>query len=204
MVSGFMAREKRSYMISFTPKLLEDIPPVQRYYNFIGDYAMFAMPINSKRLFRLEKLFATLIESPMPQRAPLMACIFNQISLYLESCAETMCCLGNYNYIFKVIDQLKQLSDKNTTTALLAKQFHVSKNKLEKDFKNCTGHTVHAFRLRVQLQAARLQLVTTEKSLAQIASDCDFTDRSHLIRCFRKEYGITPGQCRKNYKNRPR
>lgn len=204
MVSGYEAKEKRSYMISFTPKLLKDIPPVQRYYDFIRDHAMFALPLNEKRLFRPERLFTTLLESPMPQRAPLLACIFHQISLYLKAGAETICCPGSYSYIFKVIAMLEQLDNKGLTTALLAEQFHVSKAKLEKDFKKCTGHTLHAFRLRVQLQAARLQLITTDSSLAQIADACGFTDRSHLIRCFRAEYGVTPGQCRKNYESRPR
>lgn len=204
LVSGFSAKTKRSFMISFIPRLLEDIPPAWRYYDFIQDCAMFAMSLSNARLFRLERLFTALLESPMPQRAPLLTCIFHQASLYLKAGMETVCAPNSFSYIFKVIAILEKQNNKDLTTALLAEQFHVSKSKLERDFKNCTGHTIHAFRLQVQLQAARLQLTTTDKSLTQIATDCGFTDRSHLIRCFRTEYGMTPGQCRKNYQNRPR
>lgn len=201
MVSGATNEEKRSYAISFTPKLLNEVQPSQRYYDFAQGHAMFALPLREDRLERLERLFKTMMGSPIPQRSLLLACVFHQISLYLRKGAEPICSSGGYSYIFKVISELEQLKNTDLTTVVLAEKFHVSKTKLEEDFKRCTGHTIHAFRLRVQLQAARLQLITTQKTLAQIADDCCFTDHSHLIRCFRAEYGMTPGQYRKHIKN---
>ena len=199
-ISDATVKQWDSYFISFTPKILDDIPPKQQYYNFIEDHMMFALPLTAAQLDRLGKLFSALVGSPIPQRAPLLSCIFHQISLYLRTGAETICASSSYNYIFKVLSVLEKIENTGLTTEILAKQFHVSRAKLAKDFKKCTGHTIHAFQLRVRLQAARLQLVTTKKPLMQIASDCGFTNRSHLIRCFRTEYGVTPGLCRKNSK----
>ena len=193
-----------SYAISFPPKLLDEVSPSQRYYNFIEGYAMLALPVTAEQLTRLEILFSALVGSPIPQRPLLVACVVHQIRQYLKGGAMPICSSSSYSYIFKVIALLEQPKNTGLTTAALADQFHVGKTKLEKDFKNCTGHTIHAFRLRVQLQAARLQLVTTDNSLAQIAEHCGFTDHSHLIRCFRAEYGITPGQYRKELKESPR
>ena len=203
MVSGATNEEIRSFAISFTPKLLNEVQPSQRYYDFVKGHAMFALSLTEDQLLRMQTLFETMMGSPIPQRSLLLACVFHQIGLYLRKGAEPVCSSGSYSYIFKVIVELEQLKNINLTTAALARQFHVSKTKLEEDFKRCTGYTIHAFRLRVQLQAARLQLLTTQKSLAQIADDCGFTDHSHLIRCFRAEYGLTPGQYRKNLKNYP-
>ena len=191
-----------SYAISFTPKLLNEVQPSQQYYDFAKGHAMFALPLNADQSLRLEKLFNAMMGSPIPQRSLLLACVFHQISQYLRKGAAPICSTGGYSYVFKVIAELEQLKNADLTTAVLAEQFHVSKTKLEEDFKRCTGFTIHAFRLRVQLQAARLQMITTKKSLAQIADDCGFTDHSHLIRCFRAEYGITPGRYRKDIKNR--
>ena len=193
-----------SYLATFPTKLLTDMPKELKYHDFIEETALFAMPLSDSRLPRLETLFASLIDSPMAQRAPLLSCIFHQVSLYLKSGAEVVRTTGNYGYIFKVLSLLEQPENKSLTTADLAALFHVSKAKLEKDFKRCTGHTIHAFKLQVQLQYARLQITTTTKPLAQIASDCGFTDESHLIRSFKKEYGQTPGTYRRNYRNRPR
>lgn len=203
IVSGYDADQIRSYAISFPPKLLNEVQPSQRYYDFAERHAMFALPLAKKQMERMENIFRTMMGSPFPQRSLLLACVFHQISLYLRKGAEPICTSGGYSYIFKVIAQLEQLKNTDLTTMVLAEKFHVSKTKLEEDFKRCTGFTIHAFRLRVQLQAARLQLTTTKNSLAQIADDCGFTDHSHLIRCFRAEYGMTPGKYRKDFKNYP-
>ena len=202
MISGATVEKINSYLATFSAKFLKDVPPSLQCYDFIQGQAMFAMPLNAQRLRHLERLFLSMIGSPTEQRSALLGCAFHQISLYLKSGAETICASGDYSYIFKVIAALEQLNNGDLTIPALAERFHVGKTKLERDFKNCTGHTIHAFRLRVQLQAARQQILTTEKPLAQIANDCGFTDHSHLIRSFRKEYGITPGQYRRNYKKR--
>ena len=208
MISDFTVTQtqmlKRSYLATFTKKFLEDVPPKLRCYDFMQDHAMFAMPLDDQRLLRLGKLFASLVDSPIEQRSALLGCVFHQISLYLKSGVKTICSSNSNSYISKVIAVLEQLENTNLTTVALANDFHVGKTKLETDFKKCTGYTIHAFRQRVQLQAARHRLITTEKTLSQIANECGFTDRAHLIRCFRAEYGITPGEHRKNYKNRPR
>ncbi len=203
LVSDVNVVAQPSYVASFSPQVLTDIPKKQQFFDFIQGHALFAVPLTEARLDRLKLLFQVLLESPMPQRAPLLACIFHQVSLYLENGAEAICSSGSYSYIFRVLALLERPESRRLTTVCLAEQFHVSKAKLEKDFKRCTGHTIHAFRLRVQLQAARMQLSTTEKSLVQIANDSGFADESHLIRAFRKEYGVTPGIYRKNYKKRP-
>ena len=204
LITGHSIVDEPSYTATFPTKLLTDTPKEQQFFRFIGDNALFAMPLSESRLQRLKSLFAILVNSPMPQRIPLLSCIFHQVSLYLKPDTEVFKSTGSNNYIFKVISILEQPESKDKTTQDLADQFHVCKSKLEKDFKRCTGRTIHNFRLLIQLQAARMQLLTTKKTLLQIAHECGFTDESHFIRTFRKEYGITPGTCRRNYKNKAR
>ena len=155
MVTGATVDKVRSYAISFPPKLLNEVQPSQRYYDFIQGHAMFALPLNENQTIRMDTLFKAMMASPIPQRSLLLACVFHQISLYLRKGAEPIYSTGGYSYIFKVIAELEQLKNADLTTVMLAKKFHVSKTKLEEDFKRCTGYTIHAFRLRIQLQAAR-------------------------------------------------
>ncbi len=204
LVTGQSIVGEPSYTATFPTKLLTDTPKELQHFRFIQDNALFAIPLSDSRLQRLKALFSILINSPMAQRIPLLACIFHQISLYLKPDTEVYNSTGSNNYIFKVISTLEQPDNKSLTTQDLADQFHVCKSKLEKDFKRCTGRTIHNFRLLIQLQAARMQLLTTKKTLLQIAHECGFTDESHFIRTFRKEFGMTPGTCRRNYKNKPR
>ena len=41
-------------------------------------------------------------------------------------------------------------------------------------------------------------LVSTNKSIADIASECRFTNTSHYIKLFKQEYGVTPAVYRNN------
>jgi len=204
LITGQSIVGEPSYTANFPTKLLTDTPKELQFFRFIEDNAVFALPLNESRLKRLKALFAVLVDSPMSQRIPILSCVFHQVSLYLKPDTVVYNSTGSNNYIFKVISILEQSESKGLTTQDLADQFHVSKSKLEKDFKRCTGRTIHNFRLLIQLQTARMQLLTTKKTLLQIAYECGFTDESHFIRTFRKQYGITPGACRRNYKNRHR
>jgi AraC-like DNA-binding protein len=63
-------------------------------------------------------------------------------------------------------------------------------------FRRTMGSSFGRFDLQRRLgQAARL-LVTTRESVQQIAGKCGFTDRSHLLRMFRRRYGKTPAAFR--------
>ena len=165
---------------------------------------MFALSLNPKQLQRLEDFFKVMMGSSLPQRQLLLPCIFRQITQYLKVGAEPICSSSRYGYIFQVLSFLERSICEKVTSKDLAEQFHVSKNKLEADFKRATGQTIHTFRMQIQLQSARMMLASTKKSQAEIAIACGFTDESHLIRSFRDNYGITPGTFRKQYKQNPR
>ena len=140
-----------------------------------------------------------LINSPLAQRQLLLPCIFHQISLYLKAGVEPVTSSSRNEYISQVVALLEESKGEKYTSKQLAELFHVSRNKLEADFKRATGQTVYSFRTQLQLQCARVLLITTEKPLVDIANACGFTDQSHLIRSFRKRYGVTPGTFRDQY-----
>ena len=204
LVSNVNKGDRPSSAASFLPSILADIPAKLRFADFMQGYGLFAMPLNPERLFRLEALFMVLVESPLPQRQLLLPCIFHQVSQYLKNGAETICSASRYSYIFQVLSLLESAGNEKLTIKELAERFHVSRNKLESDFKQATGQTIHAFRMRIHMQSAQFMLINTKQSLVQIAVACGFTDESHLIRAFRKEHGITPGMFRKKYAKDPR
>ena len=193
-----------SYLITFVFDILADIPQKFLFSDFMEGHGLFALSLNDTRLTRMKNLFDVLIDGPLPQRQLMLPCIFHQVSLYLKNGAVPIVSSSRHGYISQVLALLEESCSEKLTSKQLAERFHVSRNKLESDFKQATGQTIYSFRIQLQLQSARALLATTNHSLVEIANACGFTDESHLIRSFRKKFGVTPGTFRKQQKQKPR
>jgi len=64
-------------------------------------------------------------------------------------------------------------------------------------FKHSMGTTPHRWLLQYRLERAREELLTTDKSVTEIALVCGFADQSHLTRQFCATYGAPPAQWRR-------
>ena len=186
-------------LATFNPHVISDVPEHMLHMDFLEDSSLFVLPLNFRTCERLQALFNALLGSPYFQRQMLISCICHQITQGLAAGLEPQRSSNAYSYIFKVIKLLQSDTSDRLTVDHLAERFHVGKTKLKADFKKITDMPIHTFRLQQQLQSARAQIARTDAPLAQIASDCGFTDESHLIRAFRSAYGVTPGAFRRKY-----
>ncbi len=69
---------------------------------------------------------------------------------------------------------------------------------LSKLFKKETGYTLQQYILHKKCEASCYMLKNSTISCTDISSFLGFASCSHYIRCFHREYGITPGQYRRN------
>ena len=74
----------------------------------------------------------------------------------------------------------------------LACKLDLSPRQLERLFKAETGKSPQAFAKQVRLRTAAWLLTSSDRTVADIASSCGFSDASHLGREFRKEFGMPP------------
>jgi len=72
----------------------------------------------------------------------------------------------------------------------------LSRSVFARRFGDQTGSTFHRFLLQVRLEHARL-LLERGLTVTDVAQETGFTDASHLIRHFRREFGCTPGRWRR-------
>ena len=79
----------------------------------------------------------------------------------------------------------------------LANELGRSTSYVRKHFQKDVGMTVGEFVIRSKLEEAKTLLVYSEKTLAEISFDLCFSSQSYFQRLFKKEYGITPAQYRK-------
>lgn len=85
--------------------------------------------------------------------------------------------------------------------AMVAEKFYFSPVYFSKYFKKCMGMTFTEYLTVYRLNKARLDLLRTGKSVSQIAMDNGFSDDRGLIAAFRKKYGTTPLQYKKQQEN---
>jgi AraC-like DNA-binding protein len=79
----------------------------------------------------------------------------------------------------------------------LARLAGCSRAQLCRRFRAAAGCSPIAYVMRLRLEAAREQLVTTELGIAEIAAACGFSDRFHFTRAFSARYGLGPAACRR-------
>ena len=65
-------------------------------------------------------------------------------------------------------------------------------------FTQETGMTPHRYLLKKRLEAAKALLLASDLPLLEIALSCGFASQAHFCTVFKKEYGQTPGNFRKN------
>lgn len=88
---------------------------------------------------------------------------------------------------------------KPLTRDSVADAFHFSPNYFSTYFKQYTGTTCKRYLMNYRLTKAKEELLHTEKPIGLIAMDNGFPDDRNLITSFRKKYGETPLQYRKNH-----
>jgi AraC-like DNA-binding protein len=88
--------------------------------------------------------------------------------------------------------------DKGITIAELAHDCGLSTSQFARAFRQSTGCPPHRWRLRRRVERAQDLLLTSDKTLAEIASACGFFDQSHLARAFGQTVGTSPGLWRRS------
>ncbi|HYD66940.1 helix-turn-helix transcriptional regulator [Azospirillum sp.] len=77
----------------------------------------------------------------------------------------------------------------------VARRAGMSREGFSRQFKRRHGMPPHAFWLLQRLNDAR-RLLRAGEPIAAVAAETGFADQSHLGRCFRRAFGVTPGRYR--------
>jgi AraC-like DNA-binding protein len=81
------------------------------------------------------------------------------------------------------------------TVSQAAQLAGISREGFSRRFRKLHGVPPHTFWLLTKLNDART-LLRTGEPIAAVAAETGFSDQSHLGRCFRRVFGVTPGQYR--------
>ena len=106
--------------------------------------------------------------------------------------------------VLPVIERIKAIIEGNVTEEMsiksIAKQVGMSYNYMSYLFKKVTGITVGEYRNELKITRAKKLLLTTDKSIGDIAIDCGFSSSSYFSERFLDSEGMTPTAYRKLHK----
>jgi AraC-like DNA-binding protein len=81
----------------------------------------------------------------------------------------------------------------------LAELTHLSVSQFDRRFKRLYQMTPMQYVLRVRINAASQALMTSDRSIAEIAAACGFYDQSYFTKQFRRQFAQTPSAYRERY-----
>jgi transcriptional regulator GlxA family with amidase domain len=79
----------------------------------------------------------------------------------------------------------------------IAIRLNVSRRQLERLFRAEVGMGVQAYSRMLRIYYGLWQLASLERTVTEISENCGFSDASHFIRCFRREFGKSPLEMRR-------
>lgn len=119
---------------------------------------------------------------------------------FAEKVAEAQTPVSANDIIQKAIRFIQQNTNQHITTTDVAEHVQFSRSYFSAYFKQELGFSVGAFITRCKLQEAQRLLQYTNKPLSVISNYLCFSSQSHFQTAFKKQFGMTPIQYRKNPK----
>ena len=103
---------------------------------------------------------------------------------------------GREERIVEIISFIKN-DYMNVTLDTLAEEFHLSKPYLSKYIREKAGMTFQEAVRKERMKRARMLLRETEQTVETVAAEVGYENVEHFNRLFKKNYGVTPVQYRK-------
>jgi len=181
------------YKLFFDVSLVECDSPLCKRAGFFKGKDLVVIKLNQEQ----KGIFITLFERIEAYRHDPAACdqlvlwILYELSYLKDSFENPLPLSSPKPYVNKLTQYLSDHYGDSITLESLAGLFFVSRAKLAADFKTSTGLTVGAYLTLIRMNNAK-KLLKSGQSVTQVAHLCGYSDESHFIELFKKQFGITP------------
>lgn len=122
---------------------------------------------------------------------------YNMLMDFTEQMGKSKLPQGISSEIHQCLQFISQHTNENIGVDDLADHIHRSRSYVSRKFKEEMGFNLNTFIMRCKLEEAKSLLTYTNKSLSEISSYLCFANQSYFQRVFKKKYGITPNEYRK-------
>lgn len=114
-----------------------------------------------------------------------------------EAAGEERLCSQDKTFVTRLREIIQQhLADSDFSVERLGEEIGLSRVQLYRKVKVLTGKTPVELLRKARLMKARTMVTTTDRSIAEIAYATGFTSPSYFNKCFKDEFGVSPGGMR--------
>lgn len=114
-----------------------------------------------------------------------------------EAAEEERLCSQDKTFVTRLRKIIQQhLADSDFSVERLGEEIGLSRVQLYRKVKVLTGKTPVELLRKARLMKARTMVTTTDRSIAEIAYATGFTSPSYFNKCFKDEFGVSPGGMR--------
>ena len=114
-----------------------------------------------------------------------------------EAEAEAGLCATDRTFVQRLRDTIRaNMADSSFSVERLGAEIGLSRVQLYRKVKAVTGQTPVELLRKARLERSRRLVERTEKSMAEIAYEVGFTSPSYFTKCFKDEFGVSPGSLR--------
>ena len=104
---------------------------------------------------------------------------------------------GAYKHVTKATDYIQSHYSEDISLDDIARAVYVSANHLSKLFSEANGISVSQYLTEFRLEMARYAIISSDKSISDIAMECGFGSFSSFSRSWKRYYGISPREYKK-------
>ena len=188
------------HIVYFNQRLIDTLCDGLLPRSFFTENANVLFPLTEQIADQLEQALPTLFDSTLPERERVLA--FGLLLARLDRLVPTEMRqhFGQINaYIPQVLQYLYDHVSKDLTAEQIAARFHVSRAKLNRDFRTSVGQSLHAAVMDLRFSAAKTLLVDSNRSVGDIAAACGFSSEYYFHAFFKRMTDCTPLGWRKRH-----
>ncbi len=152
--------------------------------------------INGSAFSEAERLFLKIYNASKGNEREISLLIYRLLT-QLVSTNKTEIDNKGILYISKAKEYITEHLDEEITTGIIADELHISPTHLSRLFRQQTGFSPYDYVIAERINKAKEYLLTTDKSITDIAYLTGFNSQANFIYCFKNHEGISPGRFRK-------
>lgn len=155
--------------------------------------------LTQKEAYVLQNLLHDLFDEALPQseRTLVLALLFSRLERAVPPTQRHR--FGQVkSYVPQVLKHLYESAAQPLLTDEIAARFHVSRAKLNRDFRASVGQSLHAAVIDLRLSRAKALLCDGKLTVGQVAAQCGFESEEYFYAFFKRTAGQTPLQYRRS------